>query len=182
VTLYEVLGVRPGASADEIRRVYVHLARRNHPDFHRDDTPDTRRAAERRMQRINEAWHVLGDRDRRAAYDLELVHSDEGVVRDVPTRVWTPIDDDVDEAEIDPRELIDDRPIGDGSRPPRALTLAPAVFFAVTVASFAVGMVVRLPFLFALAVGALLLTFLSLLAAPAVALAKSWQSERAAGA
>lgn len=178
MTHYEVLGVEPTASADEIRRVYLDLARRHHPDFHEDAATDTRTAAERRMQRINDAWAVLGDRDRRAAYDATLGggRSGTGVVADVPTRSWRPIDPDDDG--VDPRDLVDDRPIGDGGRPPRALTLAPAIFFAISIGAFSVGFVTRIGFLVGLGLVAAVLTVLSLVAAPAVALAKSWQSER----
>lgn len=58
---YEVLGVSPTASDDEIRRAYVALARRFHPDANPD--------GEERMRAVNEAWAVLGDRQRRRDYD-----------------------------------------------------------------------------------------------------------------
>ena len=61
--LYEVLQVRRGADAEVIRAAYRALARANHPDF--GGSPD-------RMARINDAWSVLGNPDRRAAYDAEL--------------------------------------------------------------------------------------------------------------
>ena len=65
--LYEVLGVPPSASADELRDAYRREALRWHPD--RCDHP----AAEGRMQRINAARGVLLDPRRRAAYDAEAV-------------------------------------------------------------------------------------------------------------
>jgi curved DNA-binding protein CbpA len=189
VSFYEVLGVDPNASGDEIRRVYLDLARRNHPDYHEGSSPDTRAAAQRRMQLINEAWATLGDAARREAYDLDLRASSRtrarpdptsGVVAtDIPTREWQPIDGELDD--VDPRELVDDRPYGDGSRPPRALTFAPAFFFFVALASVSVGLVTRIGFLLALGVSAFLLMLLSLLAAPAVALTKSWRTERVSG-
>jgi molecular chaperone DnaJ len=46
-----------------IRRAYRSLARRHHPDFGGDV---------RQMVSINEAWHVLGDPQRRANYNREL--------------------------------------------------------------------------------------------------------------
>jgi molecular chaperone DnaJ len=60
---YEVLGVGRTATADEIRRAYRTLARAHHPDVNRDD------GAEERFKEINEAYEVLSDADRRAAYD-----------------------------------------------------------------------------------------------------------------
>jgi curved DNA-binding protein CbpA len=46
-----------------IRRAYRSLARRHHPDFGGDV---------RQMVSINEAWHVLGDPQRRANYNRQL--------------------------------------------------------------------------------------------------------------
>ncbi|MBX5446279.1 molecular chaperone DnaJ [Sphaerobacter sp.] len=60
---YEVLGVSRDASAEEIRRAYRRLARKYHPDVNREE------GAEERFKEINEAYEVLGDEERRAAYD-----------------------------------------------------------------------------------------------------------------
>ena len=60
---YQVLGVDRGASADEIRKRYRQLARKYHPDVSKE--PD----AETRMKEVNEAYAVLSDVERRAAYD-----------------------------------------------------------------------------------------------------------------
>jgi len=62
-SLYEVLGVPPHASAEEIRAAYRRAARRHHPDAGGDP---------RRMSDLNAAWRVLGDPVRRARYDREL--------------------------------------------------------------------------------------------------------------
>jgi curved DNA-binding protein CbpA len=58
--LYEVLQVRQHAEPEVIRAAYRALARKHHPDF--GGKPD-------RMAAINEAWAVLGNPTRRAAYD-----------------------------------------------------------------------------------------------------------------
>jgi hypothetical protein len=63
-TYYDVLGVSVEARADEVRRAYLELARRLHPDR----APGSDRA----MQRVNEAWSVLRDPVRRAEYDRAL--------------------------------------------------------------------------------------------------------------
>ena len=62
-----MLGVARNAPVEEIRRAYVALARRTHPDVAGDD-PQT---AEQ-MRRINLAWEMLSDADERAAVDRRL--------------------------------------------------------------------------------------------------------------
>jgi molecular chaperone DnaJ len=63
---YDVLGVAPGAGADEIKRAYRQLARRYHPDISGDD----RGAA---FLEVSRAYEVLRDPDRRRSYDANLV-------------------------------------------------------------------------------------------------------------
>src|SRR5436190_13469994 len=60
---YEVLGVQRNASADEIKRSYRSLARKYHPDVNRED------GAESMFKEINEAYEILSDDQKRAAYD-----------------------------------------------------------------------------------------------------------------
>ncbi len=60
---YAVLGVDRDASPLTVARAHRRLAKRYHPDVHPD--PD----GTARMRRINEAWQILADRARRAAYD-----------------------------------------------------------------------------------------------------------------
>lgn len=55
---YEVLGVSPGATPEEIKAAYHALARRNHPDNFAND-PVARTAAEEKMKEINEAYDNL---------------------------------------------------------------------------------------------------------------------------
>jgi len=65
VDYYEFLGVRPGASTEEIQTAYRRLAKAFHPDLHADSA-----AAATRMARLNAAKSVLLDADTRANYDL----------------------------------------------------------------------------------------------------------------
>ena len=60
---YEVLGVDRNASAEELKSSFRRLARQYHPDV--NDAPD----AEERFKEINEAYAVLSEEDKRAAYD-----------------------------------------------------------------------------------------------------------------
>jgi molecular chaperone DnaJ len=60
---YEILGVPKSASNDDLKAAFRRLARQHHPDVNKE--PD----AEERFKEINEAYAVLSDPDRRAAYD-----------------------------------------------------------------------------------------------------------------
>ena len=63
-TPYEVLGVKPDAGADEIRKVYRKLAKQFHPDLN-PGKPE----AEARFKSISAAYDLLSDPDKRARYD-----------------------------------------------------------------------------------------------------------------
>lgn len=71
-TYYEVLGVPRAATAAQIKRAYYRQARLYHPDAHASSTPEVRDQAERSMQALNQAWHVLGDPAKRRRYDFLL--------------------------------------------------------------------------------------------------------------
>lgn len=61
---YDVLGIAKGSSADEIKKGYRKKARELHPD-HNADNPK----AEDQFKEANEAYEVLKDGDKKAAYD-----------------------------------------------------------------------------------------------------------------
>jgi curved DNA-binding protein len=60
---YKALGVARDASAEDIKKAFRKLVRKHHPDLNK--APD----AKVRMQEINEANDVLGDKEKRLAYD-----------------------------------------------------------------------------------------------------------------
>ena len=60
---YEVLGVDRNATEEKIKKAFRKLAFQHHPDHNHDD------GAEKRFKEINEAYEVLSDPDKRAAYD-----------------------------------------------------------------------------------------------------------------
>src|SRR5512132_4395299 len=63
---YDVLGVPPGAGADEIKRAYRQLARRYHPDISGGDRGTA-------FLEVARAYEVLRDPERRRSYDARLM-------------------------------------------------------------------------------------------------------------
>lgn len=185
---YEVLGVAPTASQEELRRAYLRLARRHHPDRlaakeSLTTDSDARAASERRMRDVNEAWRVLSDPAGRASYDAGLTWSGPGgltvgtdgggPVINRPSRRFVPVDDgphdDADETswrdrpdEFDPRTALG-----------RVLAVAPPAFVAAGLGFAVLGLVLGARPLAAVALTCLLLGGLLFVAAPVVALARS---------
>ena len=70
LTHYDDLGLHAAASGEEIREAYLNLVRVTHPDLQND--PGLKRYAENQMQRVNRAYAVLSDPERRRLYDASL--------------------------------------------------------------------------------------------------------------
>ena len=66
MTLYDVLGVSQDASETQIRQQYQELARQYHPDKSGVE------GAKEKFLKVTEAWHVLGNTQKRREYDDEL--------------------------------------------------------------------------------------------------------------
>ena len=61
---YDVLGVEKGAEATAIKKAYRKLAMKYHPDRNSDDPK-----ADEKFKEASEAYEILSDADKRAAYD-----------------------------------------------------------------------------------------------------------------
>jgi hypothetical protein len=83
-THYDILGVAPDASHDDVKRAFTNLALKWHPDRQSEPGPEARERAEWRMREINAAWEVLRNPASRAAYDEQLTGGREVSAPSVP--------------------------------------------------------------------------------------------------
>ena len=61
---YKILGVSKNASQEEIKKAYRKLALQYHPDKNKGN-----KSAEEKFKKINEAYAVLSDKEKRQQYD-----------------------------------------------------------------------------------------------------------------
>ena len=66
---YELLEVNPKASKEVIEKAYRVLVKKYHPDLYQGDE---KLIAQKKVQELNEAYHVLSDNFLREQYDIEL--------------------------------------------------------------------------------------------------------------
>lgn len=88
--LYAVLGIPPGASNEEVKKAWRACALRWHPDKNPDD-----KEAEERFKACSNAYHTLGDPERRRAYDDYVWPPDDARTWRVdPTNIWETLERD----------------------------------------------------------------------------------------
>ncbi len=75
---YHLLGVQPGAGVSRVREAFLSIAAKFHPDRNRDASDEVRAALYEIFKRLNEAYRVLCDPQKKAVYDQGLA---EGRVR-----------------------------------------------------------------------------------------------------
>lgn len=164
-----MLGVSPSADPAALRRAYLALARRHHPDRDGGDAA--------RMRAVNEAWAVLSDPEARARYDRSLTPASAPSPQGTPGRGTVrpgyepdpryPADEPVDDLEdLD----LDDQPVRVTVVLPRWLRLVPMATLGAAVLAGFVGTVVASEPLLALGLMLVVLAFLFFVSAPFVAL------------
>lgn len=80
LTYYELLGLRPNASVQEIRRAYRDMSKLYHPD-----TTELESAiAVPKFQALNEAYATLSSPEKRIAYDYKIGFSRISVIQPLP--------------------------------------------------------------------------------------------------
>jgi hypothetical protein len=169
-THYEILGVPPSASADEVKRAYHRMAREHHPDVGVGGSGDP-------MVEVNAAWAVLGDPLSRRAYDRQLARR---------TGATEPPDVEPDEGTT----FINYAGFGGAFEPdpePRsytpadALVLVPVAVLAVAVACFAFSTMTEAPVLLLTSVVLLAVAAMSFMATPLLVLRRSIRRRTATG-
>lgn len=67
IDYYKVLGIDETSSTEEVRKAYLKLAKRHHPDRNNNDEISLVK-----FTLINEAYHILGNLENRLKYKIEL--------------------------------------------------------------------------------------------------------------
>lgn len=81
---YEVLGVSTDASQEEIKKAYKEMMKKYHPDAHPTDGTDF---YEQKAKLLNEAYEILGNKEKRRDYDIECAVREANEAREQYERV-----------------------------------------------------------------------------------------------
>lgn len=166
-TLYDHLGVARDASQEELKRAYHRLARRHHPDAHGGADDAVLDEARRRMVVINLAWAVLGDPERRRAYDASLDRPEPTAShgnREPPYPPWFEADD------VAAADLEEDASIPGRRGPADLLVFVPVGLVALAVGLFAFSVLSESPAMFGAAIALVPVALLAFLLMPLVAM------------
>lgn len=78
IDYYRILGVTFGASEEQLKTAYRNLAKRLHPDTYQGNmTKEKEEELTIRFKYVNEAYHMLMDKEKRAKYDIEYQNEQE---------------------------------------------------------------------------------------------------------
>lgn len=163
---YAALEADPTESETALRRRYLALARRYHPDQLVSASDDVLEEAEERMRSVNEAWAVLGDKARRLRYDQTLFESNIEAAKED----WKPFDDSyVPEYE---------EPVVPGrARPPQWMAMTPPLLVGSGVVVGFIGGILGGAVL-ALGIAMIVLGAISFVLAPVAVMVMSARSEK----
>lgn len=166
---YDLLGVDPDASRDEIRQAYRRLARQLHPDLQPQSDRAALSEAQRRMATVTEAYSVLADPTRRQAYDVAIGRPHRR--RPVGNAEWRPLHDDDGDERFD--RLGEDEARAGTRKPADLVMLVPAALAVLTLATFVLGVALRSHALWALAVIGTPVSIVAFVAAPLVSMLRA---------
>ncbi|MDQ3979971.1 MAG: J domain-containing protein [Actinomycetota bacterium] len=171
-THYDLLGVSPHATQDEIRRAYHRLARRHHPDANPGIQAD--HSSRRTMAEINAAWAVLGNPEKRRAYDQAIGTAPR--IRSAPGP--SGVDHDDGGGYEDLRHLYDDLVVPRRARPSDMLIMIPVVLAVTAIALFAFSLMSESEGMRTTALFMVPVTAASFVAAPLVTMLKARSRDR----
>lgn len=176
-THYELLGVAPDATTEEIRRAFLAAARAAHPDV-------AGPAGEEMMRRLNEAWSTLSDPEARAFYDhVRPLTAEERAAAQRRAEPATPPPGPTgipaqfavfDEA--DPRDAAD--PLDERTAMGPALQMLPPVLLTVGIVATVVGVAFASTTFVAGGLAVAVMGSASFVLVPMIAMARSRSAER----
>jgi hypothetical protein len=170
---YHVLGVSPHATQDDIRRAYHRLARRHHPDANPGRVESGRATT---MAEINAAWAVLGNPEKRRAYDQAIGTAPRPGSAPGPSGVDH--DYDYDGGYEDLRHLYDDLVVPRRARPSDMFIMIPVVLAVAAMALFAFSLMSESEGMRTTALFMVPVTAASFVAAPLVTMLRARSRDR----